>query len=50
MCSKFEIIGELLQLRVTCCVYDVYYVKYEKAEIHRSAMMQNFRDIEKKKK
>ena len=49
MCSKFEIIGELLQLRVTCCVYDVYYVKYEKAEIHRSAMMQNFRDIEKKK-
>ena len=26
------------------------YVKYEEAEIHRSAIMQDFRDSEKKKK
>ena len=30
-------------------VYDVY-VKYEEAEIHRSATMQDFRDTQKKKK
>ena len=30
-------------------VYDGY-VEYEEAEIHRSAIMQDFRDSEKKKK
>ena len=39
--------GIKMSRKISPVVYDGY-VKYEKAEIHRSAIMQDFRDSEKK--